>query len=199
MLWNCHKTKMLLTQKQGNAGMASTHTGKLPGMGQRQGTLSPSFVMAYYLVEQGCLMAEKLSLQKIIISFQKSTLVCQIWTHAIFLLPNIFYASHACYSERVLSEGEQWCVVIKAYVEPSSFTSHEPTTTFQKDPIDGEPDTAEYRILIRPEHDTILRVESARNVVASSILFIKLDFLESAEGEDSEKLAYNDLLSYFVY
>ena len=75
------------------------------------------------------------------------------WAKAIFLSPSIFYASHACYSERVISEGEQWCVLVKARVKPTSYKSYDPTVVFTKDPIDGEPDTPEYRVPVRSELD----------------------------------------------
>ena len=67
------------------------------------------------------------------------------WAKAVFLSPSILYASHVCYSERVISEGEQWCILVKARVKPASYKSYDPTVVFQRDPIDGEPDTPEYR------------------------------------------------------
>ena len=111
------------------------------------------------------------------------------WARAVFLSPSILYASHACYSERVFSSSEQWCVVIKAYVKPSSYSEHDPTT-FRYEPIDGEPDQPEYRIDVT-DNDKVLRVESARNVVVFSLLFISLDILENGS------LTYAKLMSIF--
>lgn len=103
------------------------------------------------------------------------------WARAIFVSPDVLYASHVCYSERVISEDKQWCVLVKVRVKPSSYTSHDQTTLVRKEPIDGEPETAEYRINVQSElESSIMRVESQRNVVTSSILFVKLNFLESA-------------------
>ena len=101
------------------------------------------------------------------------------WARAVFLSPSILYASHACYSERVLSKTTPWCVMIKAYVKPQSYTEHDPTV-YNYDPIDGEPDQPEYRIDVN-ENDRILRVESARNVVVFSLMFISLDVLEKSD------------------
>ena len=112
------------------------------------------------------------------------------WARAVFLSPSILYASHACYSERVFSNSsEQWCIVIKAYVKPASYTEHDPTV-FKYEPIDGEPDQPEYRIDVKG-NDKVLRVESARNVVVFSLLFISLDILENSS------ITYAELLSLF--
>lgn len=112
------------------------------------------------------------------------------WASAIFLSPSIAYASHVCYSERIFSGNEQWCVLIKALVNPSAYTMHEPTV-YRYDPIDGEPDTPEYRINASSE-DKILRVESSRNVVVTSVFFISLSFLENTPN-----LTFNKLASLF--
>lgn len=112
------------------------------------------------------------------------------WANAIFLSPSISYSSHACYSERIFSCNEQWCVLIKALVNPTAYTMHEPTV-YRYDPIDGEPDTPEYRINASSE-DKILRVESARNVVVTSVVFISLNFLENTPN-----LTFDELRSLF--
>ena len=111
------------------------------------------------------------------------------WARAVFLSPSILYASHACYSERVFSSSEQWCILIKAYVKPSSYSEHDPTV-FKYEPIDGEPDQPEYRIDVT-DNDKILRVESARNVVVFSLMFISLAILEKSD------LKYAELVSLF--
>ena len=102
------------------------------------------------------------------------------------------YASHACYSDRITSKDDKWCVLIKAYVEPHSFTEHDPTV-FKWDPIDGEPDAPEYRIEVS-EVDKIVRVESARNVVVASLVLISNNFLMNIESED---ISFVDLKSLF--
>ena len=101
------------------------------------------------------------------------------WAAAIFLSPSILYASHACYSERIFSESQQWCVLVKAYCKPGSFKSYDPTV-FQYEPMDGEPDMPEYRIPVtEADKNVILRVESARSVVVQSLIFVRLSFLEN--------------------
>ena len=49
------------------------------------------------------------------------------WAAAIFLSPSIMYSSHEVYSERVTSTNEEWCVLIKAYCRPGSYTAYDPT------------------------------------------------------------------------
>ena len=101
------------------------------------------------------------------------------WAAAIFLSPSILYASHACYSERIFSESQQWCVLVKAYCKPGSFKSYDPTV-FQYEPMDGEPDMPEYRIPVtEADKNVILRVESTRSVVVQSLIFVRLSFLEN--------------------
>lgn len=101
------------------------------------------------------------------------------WAAAIFLSPSILYASHACYSERIFSESQQWCVLVKVYCKPGSFKSYDPTV-FQYEPMDGEPDMPEYRIPVtEADKNVILRVESTRSVVVQSLIFVRLSFLEN--------------------
>ena len=101
------------------------------------------------------------------------------WANAIFLSPSITYASHACYSDRITAEDGDWCVLIKAYIKPKSFTEHDPTV-LKWDSMDGEPDAPEYRIEVS-EFDKIVRVESARNVVVASLMLISDNFLSNLE------------------
>ena len=49
------------------------------------------------------------------------------WAAAIFLSPSLMYSAHAAYSERVMSNKEQWCVLIKAYCDPESYKAYDPT------------------------------------------------------------------------
>ena len=60
----------------------------------------------------------------------------QNWAAAIFLSPSILYAAHACYSDRIFSESQQWCVLVKAYCKPGSYKSYDPTV-FRYKPMDG--------------------------------------------------------------
>ena len=49
------------------------------------------------------------------------------WAAAIFVSPSILYAGHAAYSHRVVSNQQQWCVLIKAYCRPGSYKTYDPT------------------------------------------------------------------------
>ncbi len=49
------------------------------------------------------------------------------WAAAIFVSPSILYAAHESYSERVMSNNEQWCVLLKAYCCPDSYTAYDQT------------------------------------------------------------------------
>ena len=109
------------------------------------------------------------------------------WANAIFLSPSIGYASNQCYSERIWSGGEKWCILIKAHVNPSAYTTHGPTLLRYHPVSEGEPVSTEYRIQVT-QGDTIMRVESARNVVVTSIVFISLDFLENTPNLTFEEL-----------
>jgi len=101
------------------------------------------------------------------------------WAAAIFLSPSILYAAHACYSERIFSESQQWCVLVKAYCKPGSYKSYDPTV-FSYKPMDGEPVMPEYRIPVHEaDKNVILRVESTRSVVVRSLMFVRLTFLEN--------------------
>lgn len=107
------------------------------------------------------------------------------WARAIFVSPSISYAAHVCYSERVFENNQQWCVLIKACVNPECYEEYD-HTTFKRDPIAGEPDTPEYRIDVQPD-DKVYRIESSRNVVVTSIMFISLEFFQN-EGLTFEQL-----------
>ena len=48
--------------------------------------------------------------------------------------------------------------------------------------MEGEPDTPEYRVPVEDKNkEVILRVESARNVVVRSIIFIRASVLENQD------------------
>ena len=51
--------------------------------------------------------------------------------------------------------------------------------------MDGEPDAPEYRVQAKGNNrEVILRVESQRNVVVYSLVFIRTSVLESLENEE---------------
>ncbi|KAJ7386826.1 hypothetical protein OS493_006856 [Desmophyllum pertusum] len=103
------------------------------------------------------------------------------WAAAIFLSPSILYAAHVCYSDRVFSESQQWCVLVKVYCKPGCYKSYDPTV-FQYKPMNGEPDMPEYRVPVtEADKNVILRVESTRSVVVRSLMFVRLNFLENQD------------------
>ncbi len=118
------------------------------------------------------------------------------WANAVFVSPSILYASHACYSERVIALSSQWCVVIKVFVKPSSYyTSHDPTVIFDRNFISSEPTNTEYRVNEPEDNEyqvvdksilsSIFRVlsnkakssEELENVIVKSVLFIDLKLI----------------------
>ena len=46
------------------------------------------------------------------------------WGRAIFVSPSIFYSSHACYAERIMSNSERWLVLVETRIKPDCFTRH---------------------------------------------------------------------------
>lgn len=114
------------------------------------------------------------------------------WANAIFLSPSITYAAHACYADRITAEDGDWCVLIKAYVKPDSYTEHDPTVAKSTwEAMDGEPNAPEFRIKVS-EHEKILRVESTRHVVVASLMLISDNFLSN-----SNELTFMELKSLF--
>ena len=126
------------------------------------------------------------------------------WANAVFVSPRITYASHVSYSERISSANKEWCVLIRAYVKPGTYTRHQSTVP-GADPIPGESVCAEYRIDDDPwqEEGEIFCVKSRlagtragtefdRNVVVTSVVFISLAFLEKTPN-----LTYGVLKSLF--
>ena len=127
------------------------------------------------------------------ISLGKSNFEIENWAAALFVSPSIQYAGHVVYSERVLSESRQWCVLVKARCKPESYESFDPTTSPKYDrQMDGEPDEPEYRIPVKDLHkQVILRVESSRSIVVQSLMFVSLDFLEN------EKITFEEAKKIF--
>ena len=103
------------------------------------------------------------------------------WAAAIFVSSSILYPSHSCYSDRVFSEFQQWCVLVKVYCRPGTPKSYDPTVPQYK-PMEGEPEAPECRVPVtEADKNVILRVESARNVVVRSLMFVRLSFLENRD------------------
>ena len=105
------------------------------------------------------------------------------WAAAIFLSPCIFYSSHKAYSERVISESQEWCVLLKAYCKPGSYKSYGSTVLNRLESTFPDP---EMRV---PVNDLrVLRVESERNVVVYSLMFVRCSFLEDKNMTVDEKM-----------
>ena len=113
------------------------------------------------------------------------------WAAAIFVSPSLLYASDACYAELLMSGGENWRVVLRARVKPSSYSEHSSTLLSKYAPVAGEPENSEYRIT-STEEDTIRRVEGSRHVIVTSVTFIKTSVLK-----DARNMNYDSLLANF--
>ena len=121
------------------------------------------------------------------------------WANAVFVSPRITYACHVAYSERISSVNKKWCVLIRAYVKPGTYTRHQSTVSSGADPIPGESVMPEYRIDADPEEEEIFCVKSGlagteggtefdRNLVVTSVVFISLAFLEKTPNLTFELL-----------
>lgn len=112
----------------------------------------------------------------------------QNWAAAIFVSPSILYASYESYSQRVFSEGQLWCVLVKAYCRPGSMKSYDPTV-LKYERKDDEPEKPEYRVPVDEENKNVIsRVESARNVVVHSVMFVRVSFLKEQDLNFTEAL-----------
>ena len=108
------------------------------------------------------------------------------WAAAIFTSPSILYAGHAAYADRVVSQRQQWCVLVKAYCKPNTYKSYDPTV-FEYTPMEGEPAFPEFRVPVAgADKNVILRVESKRSVVVRSLVFVHLSFLEDEDVKFEE-------------
>ena len=105
------------------------------------------------------------------------------WAAAIFLSPCVLYSSHEAYSERVISESQEWCVLLKAYCKPGSYKSYKSTLLGSVESTSPDP---EMRVPV--EDLRVLRVESARNVVVYSLMFVRSSFLEDRNISLDEKM-----------
>lgn len=121
------------------------------------------------------------------------------WANAVFVSPRITYACHVAYSERISSVNKKWCVLIRAYVKPGTYTRHQSTVSSGADPIPGESVMPEYRMDADPEEQEIFCVKSGlagteggtefdRNLVVKSVVFISLAFLEKTPNLTFELL-----------
>jgi len=104
------------------------------------------------------------------------------WAGAIFLSPCIFYSSHEAYSERVISESQEWCILVKAFCKPGSFRSYKSTV------INFESVAPDPEMRVPVDDLRLLRVESARNVVVHSLMFVRSSFLENKHMNLDEKM-----------
>ena len=100
------------------------------------------------------------------------------WAKAIFVSPNIFYAGHPAYAKTIISNNIEYSVLIETRIKKGKFTQHKPTVVkyAQKN---GEPTFIEYRIEVKDDSNLIMRIESEKNVIVTSILFAKTDFLKN--------------------
>ena len=87
------------------------------------------------------------------------------WNKAIFVSPSIFYALNETYSERFNYNGEEWGILIETKVNPQSFSSHE-SSIINYQFLQNEPKNIEYRI------------NSEKNVMVISIVFVNCTFIE---------------------
>lgn len=100
------------------------------------------------------------------------------WAKAIFVSPSIFYAGHPAYARTIFSSKIEYSVLVETRVKPGTFTEHPPTVVkyAQKN---GEPTFVEYRIEVKDDSNLIMRIESEKSVIVTSILFAKTDFLKN--------------------
>ena len=100
------------------------------------------------------------------------------WAKAIFVSPSIFYAGHPAYAKTIISNNIEYSVLIETRIKKGKFTQHKPTVDkyAQKN---GEPTFIEYRIEVKDDSNLIMRIESEKNVIVTSILFAKTDFLKN--------------------
>lgn len=104
------------------------------------------------------------------------------WAAAIFLSPCLLYSSHEAYSERVISESQEWCVLLKAYCKPGSYKSYRPTV------LKFESTFPDPEMRVPVDDLLVLRVESERNVVVHSLMFVRCSFLENKQINLARKM-----------
>ena len=116
------------------------------------------------------------------------------WAHAIFLSPSVLYAGHPAYSERIIVDDEQWCVLLRTCCRPGSYTGHE-STVLNNDPVDGEPTgDCEWRVDVEGD-DMIWRHNKASDVIVTAAIFVRLSFFDSIGGGGPSYRAASRLLT----
>ena len=102
------------------------------------------------------------------IDFGKTFYNIKNWAKAIFVSPSIFYSSCSCYSEKIVSNGEKWRIVVEIKVKPDSFDYYD-STIDNYHFLENEPKRVEYRI------------DKKNNVYVYSILFVNDNFMKKAK------------------
>ena len=114
----------------------------------------------------------------------------QDWAKAIFVSPSVFYAGHPIYAKPIKSNGIEYSVLVETRINPHEYRKFPPTIVqyIQKN---GEPSFVEYRIDVKDNSNLIMRIESEKNVVVTSILFAKSDFLKNIKDYYKGKIFVN--------
>ena len=112
------------------------------------------------------------------------------WAKAIFVSPSIFYAGHPAYAKTLISNDAKYSILVETRLKPGTYRKFPPSIVkgIQKN---GEPTFVEYRIEVKDESDLIMRIESEENVVVTSILFAKTEFLENIKDYYEGKIFVN--------
>ena len=122
------------------------------------------------------------------IKLKKKVFDVSNWAAATFVSPSILYASHEVYSQRVFSGGHQWCVLVKASCNREKIKSYNGTVDSYKRK-DDEPEKLEYRVAVDEEDKNVfLLIESTRDVVVRSVMFVRVSFLEDQNLNLTEAL-----------
>ena len=111
------------------------------------------------------------------------------WTNSIFVSPSIFYTSK--FSEIINSDGEDWYIIIEAFVDPKFFGTYQ-STIYQYNLKLEEPKNLEYRYNISISNDTNIYGDQ-KGIYTNSLLFVKRAYLEKAENYSFQKIFENGL------
>ena len=101
------------------------------------------------------------------------------WANSIFVSPSIFYASR--YSEIINSEGEDWYIIIEAFVDPQAFNAYK-STIYKYDYKIGEPKELEYRCTGYTGSRDHPHVYDEKGIYTNSLLFVKKSYLDNAKN-----------------
>ena len=96
---------------------------------------------------------------------------------AIFVTPSIFYASK--YADIINSENQEWYVIIKAKLQPETFSFHE-KTIYNYNFKDGEHKNLEFRIDTSDFLYDMCLTSDEDMFDTYSVLFVKKKFLDNA-------------------